>query len=181
MSLSAAQEPPVKAADYDFIFRNYRSFLCGVVYHSGVPHYSVEDASLEIFVRMLAQHGLEQFDGCLADNASRTKAYLASYFSLGARAERSRIHRRESRSVTLAALPDLDNLPAIEPADCDLLEALLTVLTGDARHFIETAADHPTYAKARTALVAQGWDTLRIRRAVKEARSMAREYLCTHR
>jgi hypothetical protein len=180
MSLSAAQVASPK--DYDFVFRKYRSFLYGVVYRSGIPMYSVEDASFEILTRMLGQDGLDRFDGELVENSPRVKAYLATYFSLGARAELTRIRNRAKRSVTLAALPDLadDGVCEVGCDDSKLLDSLLSLTTGDARHFIEVAAEHPSYAKARVALADEGWDTLRIRRAVKQARALVREHLCTH-
>src|SRR4051812_47575231 len=105
MSLCAAQVASPK--DYDFVFRKYRSFLYGVVYRSGVPMYSVEDASFEILLRMLGQDGLERFDGDLSEDSPRVKAYLATSFSPGARAELTRIRDRAKRSVALSVLPAL--------------------------------------------------------------------------
>jgi hypothetical protein len=67
-SLMAISPAPVShPADYDYVFRKYRSFLYGVVYHSGVPIDQVEEASGEIFVRMMATDGLARFDGSVTD------------------------------------------------------------------------------------------------------------------
>jgi hypothetical protein len=100
--------------DYEYVFRNYRRWLYGVVYRSGVPTYMVEDAACEVLVRMLAQDGLARFEGSVEDQPRRTKAYLASYFALGARAERSRINTQNQRHTHLQ---DDDQKAALEDAD----------------------------------------------------------------
>jgi hypothetical protein len=164
--------------DYDYVYRNYRTFLHGVVYHSGVPYDAVEEATGEIMIRMMAQDGLARFVGSVTENPYQIKAYLAGYFSLAARAEISRIRIRAGRSVPLDALPDIESAyPTTAPAESDVLDKLLSSTTGDAGHFIEVAAEFPTYAKARAALVDEGWDSRRIRRAVKEARAIVRRHL----
>jgi hypothetical protein len=168
--------------DYDYVFRNYRTFLYGVVYHSGVPYDAVEEATGAIMIRMMAQDGLARFVGSVTENPSQIKAYLAAYFSLAARAEISRIRTRAGRSVPLEALPDIESThPTTAPAESDVLDKLLSSITGDAGHFIEMAAEFPTYAKARAALAQEGWDSLRIRRAVKEARAIVRRHLSATR
>ena len=165
--------------DYDYVYRNYRTFLHGVVYNSGVPYDAVEEATGAIMIRMMAQDGLARFVGSVTENPCQIKAYLAAYFSLAARAEISRIRIRAGRSVPLDSLPDLESAyPTTAPAESDVLDKLLSSITGDPGHFIEVAAEFPTYAKARAALVAEGWDSRRIRRAVKEARAIARRHLC---
>lgn len=170
---------PVSCPDaYDFVFRKYRSFLFGVVYHCGVPVYLVEEACDEILLRMLAQDGLAKFIGSL-DNPRQIKAYLASYFSLGARAEISRFRSHASRFLNLDALPDLAYSPAEDAAESRLLDDLLDLTDGDVHYFIVIASQYPTYPKAREALVEEGWDSLRIRRAVKVARATARGHLCS--
>ena len=165
--------------DYDYVYRNYRTFLHGVVYHSGVPYDAVEEATGAIMIRMIAQDGLARFVGSVTEHPSQIKAYLAAYFSLATRAEISRIRIRVGRSVPLDSLPDLESAyPTTAPAESDVLDKLLSSITGDPGHFIEVAAEFPTYAKARATLVAEGWDSRRIRRAVKEARAIARRHLC---
>jgi hypothetical protein len=168
--------------DYDYVYRNYRTFLHGVVYHSGVPYYAVEEAAGAIMIRMMAQDGLARFSGSVSENPSQIKAYLAAYFSLAARAEISRIRTHTGRSVPLDATHDIESAyPSTAPAESDVLDKLLSLTTGDAGHFIEMAAEFPTYAKARAALVEQGWDSRRIRRAVKEARAIVRRHLPSSR
>jgi hypothetical protein len=164
--------------DYDYIYRSYRAFLHGVVYHSGVPYDAVEEATGAILIRMMAQDGLARFVGSVTENPSLIKAYLAAYFSLAARAEISRIRTNAGRSIPLDALPDIESVySAAATAESDLLDKLLSLATGDAGHFIEVAAESPTYAKARAALVEEGWDSRRIRRAVKEAHAIVRRHL----
>ena len=164
--------------DYDYIYRNYRTFLHGVVYNSGVPYDAVEEATGAIMIRIMAQDGLARFVGSVTENPCQVKAYLAAYFSLAARAEISRIRNRAGRSVPLDSLPDLESAyPTTAPAESDVLDKLLSSITGDPGHFIEVAAEFPTYAKARAALVDEGWDSRRIRRAVKEARAIVRRPL----
>lgn len=196
--------------DYAYVFRKYKSFLYGVVYHSGVPLDHVEEASGEIFVRMMATDGLARFDGAVTDetNPRRLRAYLASYFSLGARAEISRIRTHEARQLALSEdlppgvlemggpnlrttvyerqLPHdlnadpLNDIAAMKAEEPDLIDRLLALVTGDARTFVQVCTEHATYPKARAALVEMGWDTLRIRRSVKEARRILRS-ACTPR
>lgn len=207
MSLTPAQVQHPN--DYDYVFRKYRSFLYGVVYHSGVPMNHVEEASGEIFVRMMATDGLARFEGDVTDetNPRRLRAYLASYFSLGARAEISRIRTHDSRTVAFDTNPNEtgelggsplgvlnerrlphvcgpeDPLNEVAQAAADepeLIDRLLDLLTGDAHTFVTVCAEQPTYAKSRAALVELGWDSLRIRRAVKEARRVVRG-ACTPR
>ena len=164
--------------DYDYVYRNYRTFLHGVVYNSGVPYDAVEEATGAIMIRMMAQDGLARFVGSVTENPCQVKAYLAAYFSLAARAEISRIRTHAGRSVPLDALHDIEGAsPATAPAESDVLDKLLSLTTGDPGHFIEVAAEFPTYAKARAALVDEGWDSRRIRRAVKEARAIVRRHL----
>jgi hypothetical protein len=164
--------------DYDYVYRTYRTFLHGVVYHSGVPYDAVEEATGAIMMRMIAQDGLARFVGSVTDNPGHIKAYLAAYFSLAARAEISRIRSHAGRSIPLDALPDIESAcPTSAQAESDVLDTLLSLTTGDAGHFIEVAAEFPTYAKARAALAQEGWDSLRIRRAVKQARAIVRRHL----
>jgi hypothetical protein len=205
-SLMAISPAPVShPADYDYVFRKYRSFLYGVVYHSGVPIDQVEEASGEIFVRMMATDGLARFDGSVTDetNPRRLRAYLACYFSLGARAEITRIRTHDARTEAFDTNPKetgfelgnadikvlnerrlphqchqedpFNNVLAEAAADePDLLDRLLDLLDGDARVFVQVASGQPTYAKARAELVEMGWDSLRIRAAVKKARRLVR-------
>jgi len=165
--------------DYDYVFRTYRGFLYGVLYNSGVPPHDIDDASGEIWLRMLGQDGLDRYDGQVTENPPRIKSYLAAYFSLSARAELTRIHTRESRTTILE--PQIEPEPPEVFEDTELLDSLLATTSGDARHFVQVASEYPTYTKARACLVAEGWDTPRIRQAVKTARAAVRGYLCDHR
>jgi DNA-directed RNA polymerase specialized sigma24 family protein len=194
--------------DYEFVFRNYHRWLYGVVYRSGVPTYMVEDAAAEVLVRMLAQDGLSRFEGSIEDQPRRAKAYLASYFALGARAERSRIAVANLRHTHLqdddqkARFEDSDNYVAgfwgpnhdqplrvdddVRDTDdvddepvVDLLDRLLTLTDDlDLRHIMVVADQNCSWEKSREQLLGEGWDPLKVRRGIKQVRALVSSYLC---
>ena len=164
--------------DYEYVFRTYRGFLHGVVYNSGVPPTEVEEAAAETWSRMLAKDGLASYRGSITeDPPQQVKAYLASYFSQCSRAELSRIHNRANRTATFEVLIESESRTACQ--DAGLLDTLLQVTSGDVRHVVEVAAEHPSFTKVRLSLLAEGWHPLRVREGVRQARIAVRSHQCT--
>lgn len=192
--------------DYAYVFRTYRKWLNGVMYRSGVPAYMVEDAAAEVLLRCMAQDGLARFEGSLEEQPSRAKAYLATYFALGARAERSRALLAQQRCVSLDAEARMDEVDPLtkniggraswhevvvpphvvddEDDASDLLEDLLALSDDpDHAHIVLTAdqTGHGSWEKTRDRLLAEGWDPKRVRAKIKVTRALVREFLCISR
>ena len=159
---------------YENLFRDHTPLLHRIVRKAGIPTHLIEDVVSEIVIRMLDQNGLERFDG-----SKPLTHYLSSYVSLSSRAWRDRVLTENSRRADLDTLRET---PATDPADDDI-EFLVTLLfeiqDPDARIFLMRAFDTLSYHDAREQLLSEGWEPMRISRAVRRARAGTRRLVCT--
>lgn len=157
-------------AVYAEVYATHLSFIKSVIINSGCPTRHLDDVTSYVVLAMINARGLEKFD----PSRSSMRTYLARYAALAARTALAHIWAQENRRAALE--PDLEaveDVPTDSGADFEeFLDRLLAATADqDAQVFILTATRHPSYAKTRAELVEQGWESNRIRRAVRRGRA----------
>jgi hypothetical protein len=80
-------------------------------------------------------------------------------------------------AASSVSTPSLVTEPAAQ--ETDLYDQLMALSDDpDVRHIVTTADQNGTWAKTRTTLLAEGWDPLRVRAAIKKTRALVSQYLC---
>jgi hypothetical protein len=171
---------------YEHVYKTYRSYIFRMVRLCGVPANEVDDSVSNIIVRMLAQDGMAKFEG--EPTLDRIRRFVASYFRLGARNEQERSLTYRGRfelvghSHEYFDCPSSVYAPGSDTLWDDLFEVAVDLLDqgeADAAFFIEACAEHQSYRLVRKTLLDEGWESVRIRRAVITARTAVKAYLCT--
>lgn len=154
-------------AVYAEVYSTHLSFIQSVIVNSGCPIKHLEDVTSEVVLAMINARGLDKYD----PTRSSLRTYLARYVALVTRTAMVHIWAQEARWAALEH--DFEASPGRSGAGLEaLLERLLEgTADEDAREFILAATRHPSYAKTRTELVERGWESNRIRRAVRRGRA----------
>lgn len=180
MQKSAVLTPVRNPETYAEVWTRYQKYIYRMVQGIGIPRQEVPDAVSNIVVRMLERDGMADFEG--EPSMTRMRVYVSSYFRLSAQAELERYLTWRTREFTQDPVMGEEFVKLIDSPinyqDYPIFEELPKLVDGDARHFLEVCREHDNYKAARQALADEGWESIRIRRAVTRARAAVRTHLC---
>lgn len=154
---------------YAEVYRSHISYVRSILVNLGCPSQQLDDVASEVLIKIMDHDGLAKYD----PSRSSLRTYLWAFVT---RAAKTILARKVWAWEARRAVLEDDYAATYTQTSGEEFEAFLSQLMGstedeDARYFIQIASESTSYDQARSQLVSQGWESNRIRRAVRRART----------